>query len=308
MNKFGKIFKKAGFMLKRKSPEILTGFGIVGFGVTVVLACKASKKAEPIIEEHKANMKEIKTTYENGEATKSETVKACVVQTGKTTGKLAVVFGPAIGVGVASAGCFIGSNRILRKENLKIASAYTALDQTFKYYRQRTKDRVGEEVEKEIRHGIDKVTVKEETEDENGKKKTVKKELNVVDPTRHKAYIKYLTKTNPSWRNDMEYMKMMLRGKQSIANDMLREKTFMTMCEVLDLLQFSKDSLDEEDFTVGWIYDLDNPNGDNFIEFDVREISVMNEDGEFEPALSIALNPDGIIIDKIHPFQRRSKR
>ena len=53
MNKpnVNKYFKMATRMIKKRSPEILTGFGIAGMITTTVLAVKATPKALKLIEE-----------------------------------------------------------------------------------------------------------------------------------------------------------------------------------------------------------------------------------------------------------------
>lgn len=300
MNKLGKFAKKLGYAIKRRSPEILTGIGIIGYGVTIVLACKETKKADPIVKEHKSKIEDIKTDYAIGQIEKKEMIVKSAIQTGKTAGKLAVNYAPAIATGLASTACVTGGHHILRKENLKLTTAYVALEKTFSDYRGRTKDRIGEEAEREIRHGIGTL----ETTTDDGE--TVKKEkIKFADPKEKKAFVKYLTRSNPCWRNDIEYMKLFVRGQWSIANDMLRARDHLTLNEVYDLFRFEHD---EEGFINGWIYDLDYPLGDNRIDIDIEEVSVLNEDGEFETVLSLAFNPDGVIIDKIHPFQRRTKR
>ena len=50
---------KAGFKLKKHSPEILTGIGIAGMITTTVLAVKATPKAIDIIREAEYEAKEV---------------------------------------------------------------------------------------------------------------------------------------------------------------------------------------------------------------------------------------------------------
>ena len=51
---------------------------------------------------------------------------------------------------------------------------------------------------------------------------------------------------------------------------------------------------------VGWIYDLKNPNGDNFIFFDTVKIMA---DNDAVKGILIDFNVDGIIIDKFANHQ-----
>ena len=64
-----KLFKTVKTTALKKSPEILTGIGIVGIGMTVVLTATATIKAVKLIEEEKTNK------GDDEELTKVEVVK-----------------------------------------------------------------------------------------------------------------------------------------------------------------------------------------------------------------------------------------
>jgi hypothetical protein len=55
MNKLTRGFHKAGFHVKKHSPEILVGAGIVGVVTSAVMACNASTKLSAVLEENKQN-------------------------------------------------------------------------------------------------------------------------------------------------------------------------------------------------------------------------------------------------------------
>mgnify|MGYP003289559182 CR=1 FL=1 len=62
-NNVTRTFYKAGFQLKKHSPEILIVTGVVGVVTSAVMACKASTQVGAVIEGHKtdvADFKEIK--------------------------------------------------------------------------------------------------------------------------------------------------------------------------------------------------------------------------------------------------------
>ena len=50
---------KAGFQVKKHSPEILVVVGVAGVVTSTVMACKATTKAGDILEEHKNQMNAI---------------------------------------------------------------------------------------------------------------------------------------------------------------------------------------------------------------------------------------------------------
>ena len=63
------------------------------------------------------------------------------VQTGV---KLIRNYAPAVILGALSLSAIITSNNILRKRNVTLAAAYATLDKSFKEYRKRVIERVGE--------------------------------------------------------------------------------------------------------------------------------------------------------------------
>ena len=63
---------KSLLYLKKYSPQILTGFGVVSFGATVYLAAKETLDAPVIIEDHKVFIKINNDAYENEEIDRKE--------------------------------------------------------------------------------------------------------------------------------------------------------------------------------------------------------------------------------------------
>ena len=62
-----RAFHKAGFQLKKHSPEILVVTGVIGTVASAVLACKATTKVNFVLEETKAQIDVIHTGAEKGE-------------------------------------------------------------------------------------------------------------------------------------------------------------------------------------------------------------------------------------------------
>ena len=60
-------FHKAGFQLKKHSPEILVVTGVVGTIVGAVMACKATTKVSDIVEKTKEDIDTIHECAENPE-------------------------------------------------------------------------------------------------------------------------------------------------------------------------------------------------------------------------------------------------
>jgi len=299
MSKVGGTFNKIGFGLKKRSPEILVATGIVGTIVGTVMACKATTKIDTILDEAKEQLDKIHEYGENpdmAEKYSAEDVKKDTAIVYAQTGvKLAKLYAPAIGLGVLSISSILVSYNILKKRNMAISAAFAAVTQDFKEYRDRIVERFGKEVDHQIRYNIKAEEIEEIITDEKGKEKTVKKNIEVADPNAS-GYVKYFTRSNPYWEDTPDYVEMFLRAQQNYANDKLKAVGHLTLNEVYDMLGFH-DS--KAGMVVGWIYNLDHPNGDNYVEFDVKKVHLPNEQGGYEKAYAIDFNVDGNIYNEM---------
>lgn len=111
-----------------KSPEILIGFGLAGMLTSTVLAVKATPKALDILAEQ-----------EDRELSKVDKVKL----TWKCYAPAAIGY-------CASAACIIGAKSVNTKRNAVLAGAYKISESALLEYRDKVKEVIGEEREKEI--------------------------------------------------------------------------------------------------------------------------------------------------------------
>lgn len=272
-------FNKIGFKIQKKSPELLVVVGIVGIVVSTAMACKATTKAGEIANETKASIDEIHSASENGVTKAGETYTAedtkkdltiTYIQTGV---KFARLYAPATILGFSSIACIILSHRILKKRNVALAAAYTALDQSFKDYRGRVIDRFGEAVEKELRYNIKAKEVERIVVDENGAEKTIKEIKSVTpsnwDPSHYSPYARLYDDKRSGWMKDPEVTRMFLKNIQTQANNKLSARGHLFLNDIYEMLGYP---LTDYGQTVGWIYDLKYPNGDNFVDFGIFDV------------------------------------
>ena len=291
---------KIGFELKKHSPEIFIAVGVIGTVASAVMACKATTKLNDILEEskeqidaiHEAPQKEeLKDRYDEDMMRKD--LALVYFQTGV---KVAKLYAPAVILGTLSITGIVASNNILRKRNVALAAAYATVDKGFKEYRERVVERYGEQVDYELTHNIKTKEITETVVDEKGKEKQVKKTVEVADPNVTNDYIKYFTRSNPYWDDTPDYVELFLRSQQNYANDRLKVDKVLTLNDVYDSLGFQKT---KAGMVVGWVFDENNEDGDNFIEFNVRKVYIPNEYGEEELAYAIDFNVDGNIYNKM---------
>ena len=296
-----KVYNKSEMKVRKYSPEILAGVGVVGVIASTVMACKATTKLNDILAESKEQLEQIKTVavdpayadkYTEDDAKKDTTIT--YVQTGV---KVAKLYAPSVILCTSSLGCLLASNNILRKRNAALSAAYMTVDKSFKEYRRRVAERFGDEVEKEIRYNIKAKEIVTVDEEGNEVKETVKVIEGADNPTTYSDYARFFDESCPAWQNDPEYNLTFLRAQQQYANDLLKAQGRLFLNDVYKMLGID---ITKAGQVVGWIYDPDCPVGDNFVDFGIYDMSkerVRAFVNGYEPNILLDFNVDGNIWD-----------
>ena len=292
---------KAGLKLKKHSPEILAAVGTVGVVASAVMACKATTKISEILDDTNDQLNTIRGAstdpnlaerYSVDDAKKDTTI--VYIQTGV---KFAKLYGPAVAVGVASIGCLLGSNHILRKRNVALAAAYTAVDKSFKAYRGRVVERFGEDLDRELRYNIKAREVQEIVTDENGNETTVTSTVEVPEINHDNSeYARCFDETCIGWTRDPQYNTMFVTPIQTWANDRLQSKGYLYLNEVYEMLGFQRTKAGQ---VVGWLY---NGDGDNYVDFGIFNIKDKQKRrfvNGYEKSIWLDFNVDGNILNKM---------
>ena len=265
--------------LQKHSPEILIVVGVAGAITSTVMACRATLKVNDILTESNETVNKIKETASNeeykdvySEEDKKKDLTICYLQTGL---KLTKLYAPAVCLGALSLGAILKSNGILRKRNVALAAAYATVDQSFKQYRGNVIERFGEKIDYELKNNLKAKEIVETTTDENGDEKTEKKTVyEPGDPSRFSGYGRYFEKytrdgdgntvVNPNWEENNEYNMMFLRAMYKQENRILRTRKRLFLNEVYQMLGLP---ISKAGQVVGWVYDPENQNGDNYVSF-----------------------------------------
>lgn len=296
-----RMYNNSKNMVQKHSPEILAGVGVVGVVASTVMACKATMKLNDILEESKETRDKIKEVENNpryeGEYSHEDAKKDLTINYTQTGLKIAKLYAPAVILGSASLGCLLASNDILRKRNAALSAAYMTVDKSFKEYRQRVVDRFGEEVEKEIRYNIKAEEITSTVVAEDGSETTITETVKTMDPNLYSDYAKFFDEANPNWQNDPEYNLMFLKSQQQYANDLLRARGRLFLNEVYEMIGIDKTKAGQ---VVGWVYNPENPTGDNFVDFGIYDMSrerVRAFVNGYETNILLDFNVDGNIWD-----------
>ena len=299
--KLMKTYKKVELKAIKHSPEILAGVGVVGVVGSLVLACKATTKLSDVLEESKEQLDKIKEVaadpayeekYSQDDAKKDTTIT--YVQTAMKVTKL---YAPSVILCASSLGCLLASNNILKKRNAALSAAYMTVDKSFKEYRKRVADRFGEEVEKEIRYNIKAEEITKVDENGNEVTETVKVMDGTDDPNSYSDYARFFDESCAAWQNDAEYNLTFLKAQQQYANDLLKARGRLFLNEVYRMLGIDETKAGQ---VVGWVYNPDNPTGDNFVDFGIYNMQrerVRAFVNGYEPNILLDFNVDGVIWD-----------
>lgn len=306
VNTVTRKLNRVGFKFQKHSPEILVGAGIVGVVASAVMACKATTKLDEVLAEPKEKIEKVHEFMENPEKvpegkeyTEEDGKKDLTILYTQTAVKVAKLYAPAVVLGAVSIAAIVGGHRILRKRNIALAAAYTAIDKSFKEYRNRVVERFGEELDKELKYNIKAKEVEEVTKAEDGTEVVTKKTVDVADPNTYSDYARFFDDGCTGWTKDPEYNLMFLKDQQRYANDLLKSKGHLFLNEVYDMLGIPRTKAGQ---VVGWIYDEKHPVGDNFIDFGIYDIN-KNRNRDFvngyERTILLDFNVDGNILDMI---------
>lgn len=300
ISKATRLLSSTQYQLKKHSPEILVGVGIVGTVVGTIMACKATTKVSEILEEKNKAVDDVHTCLEaeDIEYTEEDSKKDLTIIYSQTGVKLFKLYAPAIGVMAVSFVSIIAGHKILHKRNLAIAAAYAAVDRGFKQYRKNVIEEFGEGVDQQMRFGLKSKEVKKKGKDGKTSKETeyyVDTNGNPLDNI--SEYARFFDASSENFAKDPEYNMMFLRRQQDYANEKLKAQGHLFLNEVYDMLDIPRSKAGQ---VVGWVYKKDgNTEGDNYVDFGLYK----NEEGTrkfvngLEYNILLDFNVDGIIYD-----------
>ena len=279
--------------VKKYSPEILVLTGIAGMITSAVMACKATRKLDPVLDAHKKGAEAVHQKKLDERDAKKEITKVYM----KTGVELVKLYGPSVTVGALSITGILTSNHILRERNVALAAAYAAIDSSFKKYRGRVIEKFGEEVDKELRFDGHQEKIEVVEKDENGKEKKVKKNITVMGPGLS-DYARYFAYGDArAAEANADYNSFFLKAQQELANHMLRANGFLFLNDVYEMLGIDKSLAGQ---AVGWVYDKEkDDHGDNYVDFGIQEVYRKRSDkpGDYEKVFLLDFNVDGSILE-----------
>ena len=298
----------SSLFLKAHAPEILVGSGIVGFGVTVVGACKATSKAHDILDDKEAAMTDLEYMNGHGDLTPDEyeEVTRKINRTAKK--RLVKAYLPVATTGVVSVILVLGGYRMINGRLVKTAAAYKILEDGFGRYRDNVRNEFGEETDWRMLNSVKPERLeaaneeREANRDVEADKKRKKKQHDRRRTAHQEIYSQIFDQYSDRWRRSWtpDQVFSYLRQKQREANDMLRIRKHLFVNEVYDLLGMDRT---EAGAVCGWILTKNNP--DSFVDFGLDDIpeeklrQILSAERNEDVSIRLHFNPDGLIYNLI---------
>lgn len=311
--------EKVKFLLSKHSPEIWLGAGITVVIGGVVYACHKSRslndmcesydcEKELIASERDETVREIipdavdpasvvPADMDNDEdrniviAADKIAKRALLKLRAEFALEYVRMYAPAVVMMGTGFAMIIYGHQILNKRNLALVSAYATLEEAFNAYRDRVRQRYGDQIEDDIYTGKEYKTVTSTVEGEDGKKKKVKEEIPIVtDPV--SQYARFFDEASTrEWFKSFDTNHTFLMCQQNAANDKLRRDGFLLLNTVYEMLGLEPSPTGA---ICGWVLPEDGepPEGDDYVDFG------MIDDRENNRIL-LNFNCQGMMYDKI---------
>lgn len=296
--------KKIKFKTVKNSPEILMVVGAVSVVAGTVLACRQTLKCDDILEDHKEKLDRIAEVVEEygdeyTDVERRKDVTKVYANTGLKIVKTYSVPFALVGAGIVS---MVLAKNITHKRYIAALTALNGVTEAFHNYRERVREAFGIDTDKAMLTGghIEK-KVPVIVTDDDGSEKVVKQDTVVIDGEPHdiSIYARFFDASCSQWEKNAEYNLNFLKNQERYANDVLKTRGHLFLNEVYDMLGFDHSQAGS---LVGWIYDEENPDIDNYVDFGIYDMSRTpnrNFVNGFEPVILLDFNVDGVIWDKI---------
>lgn len=278
------------FYLKANSPTILVATGIVGFGATAVLAARATRHLDDVLDSHDKARNEIQHTTFVTKRSRSQ----AIIRTYSITGyELTKLYGPSLVVGTLSTASILAGHNILRQRHLATVAAYSTLFEQFGAYRRRVAQTLGETAEQDIYRGAHGEYMEDPERPGEYKMQPVWDEMTAdyLHP--------WFNESNPNWKLDPVANYTFLKAVEAHANIKLGIRGHVTLNDVLDDLGMPRC---REGMISGWVSQKNGTEGDGVIDFGITTSNDPNTMAFCDHkvrSVQLNFNIDGLIVDKI---------
>lgn len=301
--KAGQILVKTKLGIKKHSPEILVAAGIGTGIVAAIVACKQTIKANDIVAEARKSLQNIEDVKELAANNEVEYTEENEQEDRKTIGMQVAVgmvktYALPVGLGVLSITCILAGHHILKKRNVALAAAYSALSTDFMNYRKRVVNKYGKDVDFMLKNGLEKQIVANQVIDpETGEVKETKEEVLTYEGDKLSQYARVFDEVGSTqWTPSADHNRAFLLMEQNYFNERIRTRGYIFLNEVYERLGFRPTKAGS---VVGWVYQNVDYEGIDFGIFTAHTQKAAEFLEGTEPSIILDFNVQGDILSLV---------
>lgn len=301
--KAGQILVKTKLGIKKHSPEILVVTGIGTGIVAAIVACKQTIKANDIVAEARKSLQNIEDVKELAANNEVEYTEENEQEDRKTIGMQVAVgmvktYALPVGLGILSITCILAGHHILKKRNVALAAAYSALSTDFMNYRKRVVDKYGKDVDFMLKNGLEKQIVANQVIDpETGEVKETKEEVLTYEGDKLSQYARVFDEVGSTqWTPSADHNRAFLLMEQNYFNERIRTRGYIFLNEVYERLGFRPTKAGS---VVGWVYQNADYEGIDFGIFTAHTQKAAEFLEGTEPSIILDFNVQGDILSLV---------
>ena len=301
--KASQILVKTKLGIKKHSPEILVAAGIGTGIVAAIVACKQTIKANDIVAEARKSLQNIEDVKELAANNEVEYTEENEQEDRKTIGMQVAVgmvktYALPVGLGILSITCILAGHHILKKRNVALAAAYSALSTDFMNYRKRVVDKYGKDVDFMLKNGLEKQIVANQVVDhETGEVKETKEEVLTYEGDKLSQYARVFDEVGSTqWTPSADHNRAFLLMEQNYFNERIKTRGYIFLNEVYERLGFRPTKAGS---VVGWVYQNADYEGIDFGIFTAHTQKAAEFLEGTEPSIILDFNVQGDILSLV---------
>lgn len=290
------ITNKVLHTLKEAAPDILVVAGVSGVVVATVEACKKTKEAEEVLEEHKETIEDIHEHEDDyGE---KEFRQELAKEYGRTAIDIGRIYVKPAALMTVSVLCILKSHGMLKDRNSSLMAGMAAVSSAFSEYRDRVVERYGPRIDQELRYGVEEKEIEVEEENRNGEMiKKTKKVKSLRVPSDREDSLRIFDEWNPNFdTHDFEANITFLKLTEAYWNSYLKSHGYLEWNKVLISLGFPPCTRGLVD---GWV--LPELGGkDGYVSFGIDWNDILHNNAQrraflngYEKGVCLEFNLDG---------------
>ena len=301
--KASQILVKTKLGIKKHSPEILVATGIGTGIIAAIIACKQTIKANDIVAVARENLQHIENAKELAANNEVEYTEEDERQDRETVGRqvtigLVKTYALPVGLGILSVTCILAGHHILKKQNVALAAAYSALSTDFMNYRKRVVDKYGKDVDFMLKNGLEKQIIANQVVDpKTGEVKETKEEVLTYKGDKLSQYARIFDEVESTqWTPSADHNRAFLLMEQNYFNERIKTRGYIFLNEVYERLGFRPTKAGS---VVGWVYQNADYEGIDFGIFTAHTQKAAEFLEGTEPSIILDFNVQGDILSLV---------